>query len=77
MFYIVAHVLSKPPFALHFKKNFIKSVLMKLSYLKIGGAGRQKFALQLSFGDPLCVLCSRACSNVKTHFYLSFLGKTS
>ena len=53
VFCVLTHVLSKSPFALHLRKNFIKSVLMKLSYLKIEGGERQKLALQF----PLGIIC--------------------
>ena len=66
-----------------FRKNFIKSVLMKLSYLMFV-SGKRKHAylfplwrpittsITCVIGDHLCVLCSRTCCRQKNPFAFRF-----
>ena len=80
--------LLKTHLPLVFRKNFIKSVQMKLRYLMIV-CGKRKhtslFPLWIPITtsitsviwDHLCVLCSRSYPVVKKPFCLSFLGQTS
>ena len=87
MCFVFSHMIcpQKTLFSFVFRRNFIKSVLMKLSYLIIV-CGKRKHAYLFPLwrpiticigviGDHLCVLCSHTCSVVKKPFCLSFLGK--